>query len=451
MNPALVGRPVVVAGNNDGCAVALSNEAKALGLQRGVPIFQVRDIVNRNHVIVVHGNHRLYGDLSARVMATVESVVPDIEVYSIDEAFISFPENDIATTEAIAREIVRRVRRCVGIPTSLGIAPTKTLAKIAAKFAKKYPGYRGVCVMDTDEKRRKALSMIDIEDIWGIGRRLARKLSRSGINTALQLADLQKSEVRLMLNVIGQRTWLELNGTPCIERDPEFQVRKQICTSRTFTPSVSELSILEEAVSGFMTIASRKLRRQGSAARGVSVFIQTNTYRTDLEQYFNSTYTPLEEPTNDQMTLISASIDLLRKIFKPGLIYRRAGVLITDTVPLEGVQPGLFISPEDREKRRKINALVDEMNANPAYFDKLRVASCVHNHHIAGGLPKSSIKPSSSGPKNEYTADAKRQKATGADPGKTSDAPPRSSYVTGCAPQLPIMYPSIVIPGHPPF
>lgn len=435
-NPALVGKPVVVAGNNDGCAVAMSNEAKAIGLRRGVPIFQVRDLVDRNNVIVLSGNHRLYGDLSARVMATIESVIPDIEVYSIDEAFIVFPDVDSVARETLAREIVRRVRRNVGIPTSLGIAPTKTLAKVAARFAKKYPGYRSVCLIDSDERRRKALELTDIEDIWGIGRKLAARLRQVGIDRAIDFADLSKSEVERLVNVVGQRTWRELNGTPCVERDPEYQVRKQICTTRTFTPSVTELTLLEEAISGFMTIASRKLRRQGSAAKGVSVFLQTNTYRTDLEQYHNSAYRPLEEPTNDQMTLISNCVELLRSIYRPGLLYRRAGVYITETVPIEAVQPGLFISPEDRAKRRKLNALIDEMNTNPMLFDKLRVATCRLDRRIlshpsqsysATPGPDSSANPGYPPPSNQGNPSAD------------------SSYYTGAAPQLPLLYPSFPI------
>ena len=417
-NPALSGRPVVVASNNDGCAVALSNEAKSLGLKRGMPLFKVRELLRRNNVITLSGNHRLYGDLSARVMAAIESVVPDIEVYSIDEAFISFPVADIAAIETTAREIVRRVRRNVGIPTSLGVAPTKTLAKVAARFAKKYPGYRAVCLIDNETRRRKALELTEIDEIWGIGRRLASRLRQVGIRRAIDFADLTREEAGRLVNVIGMRTWEELNGVACVERDPEYQVRKQICTTRTFTPSVTGLPELEEAVSGFMTIASRKLRRQGSAAKGVSVFIQTNTYRTDIEQYYNSAYSPLEEPTNDQMTLIGMSVKLLRSIYRRGPLYRRAGVYITETVPLEGVQPGLFVSPEEREKRRRLNVLVDRLNSNPMYFDKLRIASC--------SLDRPRF---SSGPKQVYS-----------DSGNIPDQK-----------QLPILYPFIEIPNHRPF
>ena len=182
--PELAGRPVVVMSNNDGCAVAMSNEAKALGIKRGVPIYQIRQLVRKHGVATISGNHRMYGNISSRVMATIGTIVPEIEIYSIDEAFLDMSLWEGEMLETKGRNIVARVRREVGVPTSLGIAPTKTLAKIAARFAKKYPGYKGVCIIDSDEKRRKALSMTSIEDVWGIGRRLGKRLRQYNITTA---------------------------------------------------------------------------------------------------------------------------------------------------------------------------------------------------------------------------------------------------------------------------
>lgn len=388
--PELAGKPVIVTtSQNDGCAVAMSNEAKALGIKRGVPVFQIRDLIRRHNVFTIKGNHSRYGDISTRVVSVIEGVVPDIEVYSIDEAFIHFPENDIDTTEQLGREIVRRVRRWVGIPTALGIAPTKTLAKIAARFAKKYPGYRAVCIIDNDEKRRKALRLTEIGDVWGIGRRLAARLNKAGITRAIDFADLTKIEVEQLLNVVGQRTWRELNGEPCIERDAIDADHKQIGTSRTLTPSVAELSQLEEAVSSFVTTASRKLRKQKSAACSLSVFLHTNPFRTDLPQYYNSASRTFEEPTGDLMTLTAQALDALRQIYRKGLLYRRAGVLFTDIVPVEHIQPSLFHPADDRERRRKLNELVDRMNADPLLFNKIAVASAPLNtspHHNDSSL-----------------------------------------------------------------
>lgn len=374
-NPALLDRPVVVMSNNDGCAVAMSNEAKALGITRGTPVFKVRDLIKRHNVVTISGNHRLYGDLSSRVMATVESVVGDVEVYSIDEAFIRFPDGDPGEVESVAREIVRRVRRNTGIPTSLGIAPTRTLAKVAARFAKKYPAYRAVCAIDTDEKRRKALSLIELNDVWGIGRRLAEKLRRYGLISALDFASLSEGEVKQIANVTCLRTWNELNGCPCIEADPESGVRKQICTTRTFSPSVTELSVLEECISSYMSNAARKLRRQKSCAVAISVFLQTNQYRTDMEQYCNSAYRRLSEPTSDSMTMVKEALTALKAIYRPGLLYRRGGVIITDIVPAEAVQYSLFGSAADRERRGKLMKLMDSLNSDPATYDKLHIGS----------------------------------------------------------------------------
>lgn len=374
-HPRLIGRPVVVMSHGDGCAVAMSNEAKALGITRGVPIYQIRDIIRRHNVITVHGDHRLYGDLSSRVMSTIEELVPDIEIYSVDECFIHFPPGTIDQTEQLAREIVKRVRRNVGIPTSLGIAPTKTLAKIAAWFAKKYPAYRAVCVMDTDEKRRKALALTDIRSVWGIGRRLTPRLQQVGIERALDLADFSESQVTTLLNVTGRRTWLELNGHPCIERETEPD-HKQICSSRSFTPPLETIEQLHEAVSSFITIASRKLRRQHSRARGVTVFLRTNHFRTDQPQYNRSTFVTLEEATADLMTLTKAAISGIDAIFRRGYMYRKIGVIITDIIPENAAQPSLFTSPEDRERRKRLMRLLDTLNANPRTPDSLKVATC---------------------------------------------------------------------------
>jgi len=391
-NPALAGKPVVVMSNNDGCAVAMSNEAKALGITRGIPIYQVRELIKHHGVITISGNHRMYGDISSRVMATVESVVDDVEVYSIDEAFFRLPETDDDAGESVAREVVRRVRRWTGIPTSVGIAPTRTLAKVAAHFAKKYPAYRAVCVINTEEKRRKALSLIKLEDVWGIGRRVGRKLRQYGLETALDFADMPQETVRRILNVVGERTWRELNGEPCIEAEPTNVAHKQICTSRSFAPSLTELSDLKAAIASFVTIASRKLRRQKSFATGISVFLHTNKFRTDLPQYRNSAYRNFEEPTNDVLTLVREAEIVLESIYRPGLLYRRAGVIISDIVGERVVQFGLFTSPETRQKRTRLMRLIDTLNASPATYDKVRVALAPPSNKVREIGCKNSVK-----------------------------------------------------------
>ncbi len=363
--PDLEGIPVVVMSNNDGCAVAMSNEAKALGITRGKPIFEVREILRRYNVVTLSGNHCRYGDISSRVIAAVESLVGNVEVYSIDEAFINFPPGSKSEYEDLARQIVRRVRRWTGIPTSLGIAPTRTLAKVAARFAKKYPGYRSVCVIDNEEKRLKALELTDIGDVWGIGRRLRDKLRGSGIVKASDFAALPPERVSHMLNIIGQRTWKELNGIACIDADPESgAVRQEISTTRTFSPSLTDLVQIEQAVAAFTHIAARKLRRQGSCAGGISVFLQTNQFRTELAQYNNSAYRHLTEPTSDSIMLVKEAVSALRTIYKKGLLYRRAGVHITDIVPATGVQLSLFGSPIERKQRSELMRILDCVGNN---------------------------------------------------------------------------------------
>lgn len=358
-HPELEGRPVVVMSNNDGCAVAMSNEAKALGITRGRPIFEVRELIRRHNVITLSGNHRLYGDLSSRVMATVESIIGNVEVYSIDEAFINFPPGTQEEIMDLSHQIVQTVLRWTGIPTSIGIAPTRTLAKMAARFAKKYPGYHSVCAIDTDEKRGKALELTEIGDVWGIGRRLREKLRGRGIFTAADLANLPEEQVGRILNVAGQRTWKELNGIPCIVADPESGVRKEISSTRTFSPSQTDRLPIEQAIASFTNIAARKLRRQGSCASGISVFLQTNQYRTELPQYCNSAYRHLAEPTSDTLILVKEAIEGLRSIFREGYLYRRAGVHISDIVSADAVQLSLFAPHANREARAKLMRVID--------------------------------------------------------------------------------------------
>lgn len=388
-NPGLRTRPVIVLSNNDGCAVAMSNEAKALGIKRGTPLFKIRDIVEANKIVTLSGNHRLYGDMSSRVMATISEIIPEIEIYSIDECFIRFdrwPVDDLAET---GHNIVCRVRRNTGIPTSLGIAPTKTLAKIASKFAKKYPGYNSVCIIDNEIKRRKALSMTPVDDVWGIGRRISRKMHAVGIETALDLADMPKERLRRMVNIVGERTWRELNGQPCIEMEMTPPDKKQICCSRSFAQMIFDPEPLYEAIAAFATIAARKLRQQASAAVSLSVFIHTNAFREDMDQYHASNFRILPEPTADTMTITSTAIDALRPIYRRGYGFKKAGIIITEIVPEATIQQSLFGNPNDRLRRRRLMNVVDNINSSTMSRDMVHVAtrtpleSCVRCEHAS--------------------------------------------------------------------
>jgi DNA polymerase V len=387
-NPALRNRPVIVLSNNDGCAVAMSNEAKALGIKRGSPYFQIRQLCEQNGVFAFSGNHRLYGDMSTRVMATIAGIVPEIEIYSVDECFMHFDGWQTEQLPNVGRDIVRRVLRNTGIPTSLGIASTKTLAKIASKFAKKHPAYHGVCLIDNETKRRKALELTPIDDVWGIGRRLAVKMRAAHINTALQFADLPKERVQRLVNITGERTWRELNGEPCIGFEAEVANRKQICCSRSFGKAITDFAQLSEAVAAFTAIAARKLRQQKSCAVSLSVFIHTNAFREDQEQYYNCSHRTLDEATNDTMTLTAAAVDALRHIYRRGYAFKKAGVMITEIIDSAKVQPSLFGSAADRERRAKLMNVVDQINAGSMARDTVHVAtqapieSCVRSEKM---------------------------------------------------------------------
>lgn len=373
-NPALRRKPVAVLSNNDGCIVALSNEAKALGLKRGDPYFKVKHICETSEAFTMSGNHRLYGDMSSRVMATLSAMVPEIEIYSIDEAFLHL--DGIATDKLneTGHDIVRRVYRDTGIPTSLGIAPTKTLAKVAAHFAKRYQGYHAVCMINDDTSRRKALELTEIGEVWGIGRRLRRKFESLGIANALQFADMPREKVERMMNVIGIRTWRELNGEPCINHDIDTS-RKQLCCSRSFNTMISDFDSLRKSIVIFASVISRKLREQRLAAVSISVFIHTNAYRDDLEQYFNSSHRKLAEASSDTIAITEAAVNCLESIYRQGYSYKKAGIMVSETIDQSAVRRSLFTDDNDRQRRRRLMQVLDNVNATSVAHDTLHIAS----------------------------------------------------------------------------
>lgn len=303
-HPGLEGRPVVVLSNNDGCIVALTPEAKALGLKRGTPIFKVRDIVFRYGVKVFSTNMTLYAAMSRRVTEILRESVAHVENYSIDESFCYLDGyeryHDLVD---FMRGIADRIRLWTDIPVSVGIAPSKTLAKIGSKFAKKYPGYRSVCLINTEEKRRKALSLFDLSDVWGIGRSTLETLNYYGVQTPLAFADKSESWVRGHFKLPGIRTWMELNGMPCV--DTAEVIRNQtICTSRSFGELVTDRDCLREAVAHFASSCANKLRGQRSVAKSVTVFIGSNPFRGDLPQYHNGATFPLRVATADTLEIV---------------------------------------------------------------------------------------------------------------------------------------------------
>ena len=372
-HPELTGKPVVVLSNNDGCVIARSEEAKALGLKMGAPFFLVRELLEREHVAVFSSNYTLYGSLSGRVMSLLSQYTPSLDIYSIDEAFLDLTEMDAnRDIKRYGEQIARRVKRATGIPISVGIAPTKTLAKMASKFAKKYKGYRGCCLIGTDEQRLKALRLFSVEDVWGIGRRIAKQLAYHGITTAADFASQKESWVRGKFSVTTLRTWKELNGESCIVLE-DMSEKKSICTSRSFSgQGISDPAILEEAVANFAARCAAKLRRQRSYCQGITVFAHTSPFREDVPLCYLQQSVQLSVPTQDTAEIVKTAVGMLKAKLQEGL-FKKAGVIIWNITPVRAIQQDLF-DPVDRKKQKALLDAIDEINRRNGH-DTVRVAT----------------------------------------------------------------------------
>ena len=388
--PELEGKAVVVLSNNDGCVVSRSNESKAMGIKMGVPFYQVKHYVDDGLLYACSSNYALYGDLSARVMSLLADAVPKIEIYSIDEAFLHLGGIDPKVVPQLCRDLVAKVRKWVGVPVSIGVAPTKTLAKIASHFAKKYPGYRGVCMMDTEAKRIKALELTPIDDIWGIGRRLAPKMVDKGVRTAWDFVQRPRSWVDANFHVNGVRTWEELRGHVAVEEERDER-RKSICTSRSFADMIEDEKELVLRVSDFAAMCARKLREEGSAAGEVTTFMYTNRFREDLAQYFPSATIRLDVAANSTQEIISAALKAFRTIYRPGYKYKKAGVVVGGIVTSDAIQGSIFdFDDELRRKHDRLSQVMDAVNlaaeASGAGFGRsmLRLATQRPGHYADG-------------------------------------------------------------------
>lgn len=378
-HPGLDGRPVCVLSSNDGCIVALTPEAKAVGLHRGDPIFKMKDIVEKHQVILFSTNMPLYAAMSRRVTSILRLSVHHVENYSIDESFCdlkSFGEHFDLTR--LMREVRQRIKLWTDIPVSIGIAPSKTLAKMGSKFAKQYQGYRGVCMIDTEEKRRKALEIFALSDVWGIGRRTLEVLNYYGVHTPLQFADKKESWVRAHFHQPGVQTWMELNGIPCI--DTSEVIRNQnICTSRSFGDMVSDLPSLKASVASFASSCANKLRGQQSLCQSVTVFVSSNSFRTDLPQYGNAATVLLATPTSDTLEINKAAMQCLESVYLPGIMYKKSGVLLGKISPAYPAQMELFNSPVRRMRRENLMHALDDINQRyGAKTLHLAVEDCGH-------------------------------------------------------------------------
>ena len=347
--PDLRHRPVVVLSNNDGCIIARSNEAKALGIGMGSPYFKQESLIRKHNVTVFSSNYPLYGDISQRVMDVLMRLEPNVEVYSIDEAFISLPPGKHYNLENWGRLLKATVQKHTGIPVSIGFGPTKTLAKIANRFAKKKLSASGVFVIDDEQHLESLLATVTVCDIWGIGRRQAARLQKKGIHTALELKNCTDTWIRKQLTVTGLRTAMELRGIPCISLAKAGTAKKSICTSRSFGHPVHTLGDMQEAVATYATQAAYKLRCGGLRTTVVDVFIRTNSFKKDEPQYCNRRTFSLPEPSSHTATLIKVALASLKAIYRPGYRYQKAGVLLNGLVPENYEQLRLFRAPATRD------------------------------------------------------------------------------------------------------
>ena len=361
--PELAGKPVIVLSNNDGCAVARSNEAKALGIAMGAPLFQIRDIVEKNGVAVFSSNFALYGDMSRRVQEVLRGFAPSVEVYSIDESFLDLRGLPVEDFDAYAKEISRACWKMTSLPVSVGIAPTKTLAKIASKLCKKYPKLRGGCYMHRPEDIEKVLRTFPVGDVWGIGRRSRKKLESLGVRTAWDYAQLPESTVRLLFHLPGFRTWKELRGEPCICFEDMVEPRQTICVSRSFAKEIRDLPTLSEQVANFAEAAVGKLRQQDSLALEMTVFALTNRFKTSEPQAFSSHLVAFPEPVDDYRAILTAAVGATGALFRPGHGYKKAGVVFTKVEQAEGVVPSLFADQGALERDGRLSSALDSLTS----------------------------------------------------------------------------------------
>ena len=370
--PDLNGKPIVVLSNNDGCVIARSNEAKAVGVPMGAPAFQYQKLFDQHQVSVFSANFPLYGDLSCRIMGMLGTFCPEVEIYSIDEAFLHFEDFENWDLNSYGSLISKKVRKATGIPISIGFAPTKVLAKLANRIAKKYPEQTGgVYVIDSDAKRIKALKWLAIEEVWGIGRQLAKKLHQIGIRNAFQFTELSDGWIQKHMSIVGLRLKRELAGLKAIEKEVA-RSKKNIATTRSFEKMYTTMDELKERITTFSVTGAQKLRNQHSCCRQIMVFLHTNGFRKDLSQYSKNIVVQLPFPTQSSIEIAHYAQIGLQKIFKEGFSYKKAGVILLDIISADAVQGNLF--ENSNPKHLLAMQVLDGINKNIG-LHKLRLAS----------------------------------------------------------------------------
>ena len=358
-NPALKDKPVVVLSNNDGCIIARSNEAKALGVRMGEPVFKARRIIEENNVNVFSTNFALYGDMSKRVMSLLDILSPEIEIYSIDEAFMDF--SGIKNCFNLGLKMRDTVAKHTGIPISIGIAKTKTLAKVANHFAKRY-SKKGVYVLNRKKQTTDILKSIPVSKVWGIGSKYTKMLNSYGVESAYDFVMLDEDWVLNKMTIVGLKIQHELKGNPCISIDTNPSSKKNICTSRSFGISVTQFRPLKESISAHAARCAEKLRLEKGCARYVSVILKTNPFSVSDEYYYGYKSTNFDVPTNDTFDIVNAAETLMKSIYKEGLVYKKSGVIVGDIIPQSRIQLNIFDIDQKRARRKNLNSTVDFIN-----------------------------------------------------------------------------------------
>ncbi len=360
-NPNLRNKPIAILSNNDGCVISRSDEAKALNLPMGAPIFKWEAFCKANNILIYSSNYPLYGDMSSRVMDILKQFTPNVEEYSIDEAFMQFKGFEGYDFEAYGNQIRQRILKWTGIPTCVGIAPTKALSKVANKIARKFPNEtRGVYVIDSEEKRMKALKWIKLEAVWGIGYGLQKRLKAKGCKTALDFVQLPDEWVRKSFSITEWKLKKDLEGISKLELD-EFQTKRAIATTRSFEYTFSDIENIKERISTFATSCAEKLRKQGSSCHIIYVILRSDRHKKGTEQHRASKAVNLPYPTNSSLIISNCAVDSVVSIFKKGIKYKRAGVIVTGLVPTNNHQLNMFET--ENPKHKPLMDTIDILNA----------------------------------------------------------------------------------------
>ncbi len=360
--PDLKGRPIVVLSNNDGCVVARSAEAKALGIKMGVPYFQIRQFFEAMGGVWFSSNYALYGDMSSRVISILEGMAPAVEVYSIDEAFIELSESWAGDLVAYGRQIRERVQQWTGLTVGVGIGPTKTLAKLANYAAKKWAATGGVVDLRDEERRARLMAITPVDEIWGIGRRLSAKLEAQGINTVADLVGADPKSLRRQYGVVVERTVQELRGIPCAELEQLAQAKQQVICSRSFGERITAFGPMREALAGYMERAAEKLRAEGQRCRHITLFIRSSPFSERETYYSNQISAKLQTATSDTRDLLALVEPLLRRIWRDDVRYMKGGVMLADFSPASMHQGDLFADRQQDPRSEALMKVIDQIN-----------------------------------------------------------------------------------------